>query len=964
MNNRTMLAAAALMTATGLATAADGFPKPYSPPCVERENVFAFAERPSVRSVGSDRYQIAFALKGNCDVTVAVVDAQGGILRHLASGVLGPNAPAPFQKNSLKQTLHWDGKDDLGVYVKEPGRMQVRVMLGLKPEFDKLLGPTDPKALPGHIWGIAADADGVYVFVASGGRTHISCRQFDHDAKYVKEVYPPPAALPPEKLGGMGYIEYEPGRRAIQAPIVACGMWRDGYWFPAGFDGGGHTGLARCRPAAANGRIYLLNSGFPQKGRMDPQGRQNTALNMLHYLRTDGATEYAGLAGKEWFSTNAVTGCPSLAAAPDGRTIYLAGLHRSVMVYGRPSAHVLVAGPVDGDGRAKVIVGSVKDPGSGTGHLNSPTDVACDAAGRVYVADSLNNRVQAFAPDGKFLKTLSIERPSLVQVHQKTGEVYVMHQARREGKSISRLTRCAAFPDLSPGGHWDDLPSEVMTLDSWAPKPRIWVSGQLAKSGEGGVSFGPGVLLRVYEIDGGELRIVSDFEEDARAAAGASYMQWPGGIVGMVACDPVRERVVYENSMVFDLRTGVLLGPAALRRHSAVEIAFDKKGHMHIRHGNHDAPKNVVRVDPGRVVDGSCVEVPYDYGVEWNGYSGALPMPATDTQFYSWGMGVNMRGELAALHVIGYSPKFQDEVDGDLGSYYKSGRGIGVWVHDVYGDYMRHLRGLERKGEELFFVRPRPGIELTGGVVWSFEPTGKLRNREAVLIGQYRSNGVQVDEDGYLYFTNGRQRYLDGKLFLRDRGGNFGGPPLIPRNAIPFTGTYIKAAPGRAVFRVRNPRVAADDRPSRPPDLAASGLGAQRIGEGGADLSGGHDTWAEGVEWMYAGASPIVGEHCSCPHMRAALDWFKRSFVPEAYRHSVAVLDTNGNLICHVGQYGNADSARGPGSPVPVGGDGIAMTRGAFVSATDNYLCISDWGHRLIVARLDYHAEETVAVPR
>jgi hypothetical protein len=85
--------------------------------------------------------------------------------------------------------------------------------------------------------------------------------------------------------------------------------------------------------------------------------------------------------------------------------------------------------------------------------------------------------------------------------------------------------------------------------------------------------------------------------------------------------------------------------------------------------------------------------------------------------------------------------------------------------------------------------------------------------------------------------------------------------------------------------------------------------------------------------------------------MRASLDWYKRSFIPECYRHSVGVLDTNGNLICHVGRYGNRDS-----------GKTIAMTRGAFVSATDNYLCISDWGHRIIVAKLAYHAEESIAI--
>jgi hypothetical protein len=33
-----------------------------------------------------------------------------------------------------------------------------------------------------------------------------------------------------------------------------------------------------------------------------------------------------------------------------------------------------------------------------------------------------------------------------------------------------------------------------------------------------------------------------------------------------------------------------------------------------------------------------------------------------------------------------------------------------------------------------------------------------------------------------------------------------------------------------------------------------------------------------------------------------------------------------------------------------------------FVSATDNYLVFDDWGERLVVLKLAYHAEETVGI--
>ena len=64
----------------------------------------------------------------------------------------------------------------------------------------------------------------------------------------------------------------------------------------------------------------------------------------------------------------------------------------------------------------------------------------------------------------------------------------------------------------------------------------------------------------------------------------------------------------------------------------------------------------------------------------------------------------------------------------------------------------------------------------------------------------------------------------------------------------------------------------------------------------------------------------------------------------------------------HIGQYGNWDSGFGRKSRVPVGGDGIAMTFPRYISGTDNYLVFGDRGERLVVLKLNYHAEETVPI--
>ena len=44
--------------------------------------------------------------------------------------------------------------------------------------------------------------------------------------------------------------------------------------------------------------------------------------------------------------------------------------------------------------------------GDGEGEFNFPRHVACDSTGNVYVADSLNHRIQVFTAEGKFLRRM------------------------------------------------------------------------------------------------------------------------------------------------------------------------------------------------------------------------------------------------------------------------------------------------------------------------------------------------------------------------------------------------------------------------------------------------------------------------------------------------------------------------------------------------------------------------------
>src|SRR5579862_5492040 len=76
------------------------------------EEPVKFSAKPAATR-GSDKVKIDFTANRETDVTVAIQDAQGKVVRHLAGGVLNKTAPEPL-KPGLSQSIEWDGKDDSG----------------------------------------------------------------------------------------------------------------------------------------------------------------------------------------------------------------------------------------------------------------------------------------------------------------------------------------------------------------------------------------------------------------------------------------------------------------------------------------------------------------------------------------------------------------------------------------------------------------------------------------------------------------------------------------------------------------------------------------------------------------------------------------------------------------------------------------------------------------------------------
>jgi sugar lactone lactonase YvrE len=551
----------------------------------DREEVFEFAEKPKVTKEGDPstsstssgqagsgqgKWIITFTSKGKCDATVAIVDGQGKIVRHLASGVLGKNAPWPFKQDSLSQSVEWDGRDDAGK--PAPAGCKVRVGLGLKAAYDKVIGwePRDT-----DLDGFVCDAEGNLYVIKDAFQVFV----FDRDGRYVRTVVPFPATTAPEKMLAKT-AKTADGRAVPLAERPSGGYFTGQLW---------SIRTARQTPLLTpDGKSILLVNNAHRSGRyltrlgLDPAVPETKTV--LLNEKTSGEQQIGGVRG---------TGPLHMAMSPDGQWVY----------FGSPvknGPHAVFRAKLTDLKTPAVFAGEVGKPGSDDAHFNGPFGVACDAAGNLYVGDNHNNRIQVFSPEGKLLRSIATEAPEQLAVHPKTGAIYVLRAVLNDDGMLTPATHALVKLDKD-GKPVAELPIRfirafdarwpgVFCLDASAAEPVLWVYG-----GDG--------ILKISDR-GGKLETVLSLRDEVRKACPELAFVPNFTQIGLVA-DPYREQVYFPSRAGWaraDGRTGRILG---IVKGDIYEMAVGPDRLIYARLGN--AGYGVVRFNPD---DGKPVDFP------------------------------------------------------------------------------------------------------------------------------------------------------------------------------------------------------------------------------------------------------------------------------------------------------------------------------------------------------------------
>ena len=424
--------------------------------------------------------KVSFAVSRETDVEVAVLGADGGVVRHLAAGLLGKNAPEPFKKDATAQEVLWDGLDDAGKPAAK-GPFTVRVRVGLQPRLDKILGRND-NMLGGSISALTVNPKGeIFVLLTDAFRGRSELRVLDRAGRYLRTIMPYPANTPEARSESVGHVKIDGRRQPLVFngqghclyPLTAGMRGQTMAWHPDGYLVAASTIGSMCNHGPPRFLIaFHPEGGAPEKaGHVGPQIRK--------------ARGFLGGAGE-----GHALGMDRLAISADGVWLYLVldmkqsgGFAKNERQHGVYRVQW-----------TEKMIGSLwlgkKEPGAGDETFNDPQGLSLDKDGRVYVCDRGNDRVKIYSPDGQLLGKFPAPQPEQIAVHPSSGEIYLLCRKGTRSYDImkgnepisSRILKYAAWTKSPPKElarlEFENKKgaAELIALDASASPPRLWTS--------------------------------------------------------------------------------------------------------------------------------------------------------------------------------------------------------------------------------------------------------------------------------------------------------------------------------------------------------------------------------------------------------------------------------------------------------------------------------------------------------
>jgi hypothetical protein len=488
---------------------------------IQAFSALTFVRTPSLTDMGGGQWQVAFEVSETTDVEVSIVDVRdSSVVRHLAAGLLGSNPPPPLSANTLHQTFTWDGRDDFGALVPDPGALTLRVRAGLSAELVNIAGEDlynfsgSARSTP----SIVQDDDGsVLIYGLAKGNAFL--RKYDASGNYVKTVYPPSAAAQADSVMSYG-INVLPGSQwAPKAHRI--GSYQNVVITPNSYLNSATGASARLLPIGRPGELVIANCGntsvpFQVMGK-DGNFTNSTVSNLLTAPPVPAGYNNYSLCGPKYFT-----------ASHDPGYLYLSGWYYGVLTAGSwlisacdtgfwADGQVFKVNRATGVATSWLKLDSVPvlsadrqaKIGGGANATAVIHGVAVDDSGHVFVCDRLHQCIGVYDTNAVRLGSIPCIDPDFVAVSRRTGVIYVLTRRAVYGSGSFMLRKFSGW--RSPGPAVATL-SLTTAVDDWAGAPAM----VLTESGSAtSIYIGYGSIgFRLYADNGTSFGLVRDFSEN------------------------------------------------------------------------------------------------------------------------------------------------------------------------------------------------------------------------------------------------------------------------------------------------------------------------------------------------------------------------------------------------------------------------------------------------------------------